>query len=104
MSDFYIFLEEDKNFTYEEIKNLSIDEMNKYLKEYIKLEKGERKMENKTIKDLINFIKTANVPYDAELKLINDKEGNPHLTFNKEIINEENEEYINKNTETFIFC
>ena len=26
-------------FTYEEIKNLSIDEMNKYLEEYIKLEK-----------------------------------------------------------------
>ena len=39
LSDFYIFLEEDKHFTYEEIKNLSIDEMNKYLEEYIKLEK-----------------------------------------------------------------
>lgn len=61
-------------------------------------------MKNKTIKDLIDFIKTANVPYDAELKLINDKEGNPHLIFDKEIINEENEEYINKNIRTFIFC
>lgn len=39
LNDFYIFLEEDKHFTYEEIKNLSIDEMNKYLEEYIKLEK-----------------------------------------------------------------
>lgn len=39
LSDFYIFLEEDNHFTYEEIKNLSIDEMNKYLEEYIKSEK-----------------------------------------------------------------
>ena len=39
LSDFYIFLEEDKHFTHEQIKNLSIDEMNKYLEEYIKLEK-----------------------------------------------------------------
>ena len=39
LSDFYIFLEEDKHLTYEEIKNLSIDEINKYLDEYIKLEK-----------------------------------------------------------------
>ena len=39
LSDFYIFLEEDKHFTYEQIENLSIDEMNKYLEEYIKLEK-----------------------------------------------------------------
>ena len=39
LSDFYIFLEEDKHFTHEQIENLSIDEMNKYLEEYIKLEK-----------------------------------------------------------------
>ena len=39
LSDFYIFLEEDKHLTYEEIKNLSINEMNKYLEEYIKSEK-----------------------------------------------------------------
>ena len=39
LSDFYIFLEDDKHLPYEEIKNLSIDEINKYLDEYIKLEK-----------------------------------------------------------------
>ena len=39
LSDFYIFLEEDKYLTYEQIKNLSVDEMNKYLEEYIKSEK-----------------------------------------------------------------
>ena len=39
LSDFYIFLEEDKHLTYEQIKNLSVDEMNKYLEEYIKSEK-----------------------------------------------------------------
>ena len=39
MSDFYIFLEEDKHLNYEQIKNLSVDEMNKYLEEYIKSEK-----------------------------------------------------------------
>lgn len=39
MSDFYIFLEEDKHLNYEQIKNLSVDEMNKYLEEYIESER-----------------------------------------------------------------
>lgn len=42
LSDFYIFLE-DKHFTHEQIENLFIEEMNKYLKEYIKLEKEKEK-------------------------------------------------------------
>ena len=45
LSDFYIFLEEDKHFTYEEIKNLSIDEMDKYLKEYVELERKKNNLD-----------------------------------------------------------
>ncbi len=38
LSDFYIFLEEDKHFTYEEIENLSDDELHEYMIEYLKEE------------------------------------------------------------------
>ena len=45
MSDFYIFLEEDKHFTYEEIENLSKEEMDKYLKEYVELERKKNNLD-----------------------------------------------------------
>ena len=35
MSDFYIFLEEDKGFTEEDIENLSKDELDGYFQEYV---------------------------------------------------------------------
>ena len=39
MSDFYIFLEEDKGFTEEDIENLSKKELDKYFQEYAESEK-----------------------------------------------------------------
>ena len=39
MSDFYIFLEEDKGFTEEDIENLSKKELDKYFQEYVESEK-----------------------------------------------------------------
>ena len=39
MSDFYIFLEEDKGFTEEDIENLSKGELDKYFQEYVKSER-----------------------------------------------------------------
>ena len=39
MSDFCIFLEEDKGFTEEDIENLSKDELDKYFQEYMKSER-----------------------------------------------------------------
>ena len=44
MSDFYIFLEEDKGLNQKEIKNLSKKELDKYLQEYVE---SERKMLDK---------------------------------------------------------
>ena len=37
MSDFYIFLEEDKGLNQKEIKNLSREELDKYFQEYVNL-------------------------------------------------------------------
>ena len=39
MSDFYIFLEEDKGFTEEDIENLSKDELDGYFQEYVESER-----------------------------------------------------------------
>ena len=39
MSDFYIFLEEDKGFTEEDIENLSKGELDKYFQEYVESER-----------------------------------------------------------------
>ena len=39
MSDFYIFLKEDKGFTEEDIENLSKKELDKYFQEYVESEK-----------------------------------------------------------------
>lgn len=44
MSDFYIFLEEDKGLNQKEIKNLSKKELDKYFQEYVE---SERKMLDK---------------------------------------------------------
>lgn len=44
MSDFYIFLEENKGLNQKEIKNLSKEELDKYFQEYVK---SERKMLDK---------------------------------------------------------
>lgn len=44
MSDFYIFLEEDKGLNQKEIKNLSKEELDEYFQEYVK---SERKMLDK---------------------------------------------------------
>ena len=40
MSDFYIFLEEDKGFIEEDIENLSKKELDKYFQEYVESEKN----------------------------------------------------------------
>ena len=39
MSDFYIFLEEDKGFTEEDIENLSKGELDRYFQEYVESER-----------------------------------------------------------------
>ena len=39
LSDFNLYLREDKGFTEDDIENLLQKEMEKYLKEYIELEK-----------------------------------------------------------------
>lgn len=39
MSDFYIFLEENKGFTEEDIENLSKKELDKYFQEYVEFER-----------------------------------------------------------------
>lgn len=39
MSDFYIFLEEDKELNQKEIKNLSKEELDKYFQEYVESER-----------------------------------------------------------------
>lgn len=39
MSDFYIFLEEDKGLNQKEIKNLSKEELDKYFQEYVESER-----------------------------------------------------------------
>ena len=39
MSNFYIFLEEDKGFTEEDIENLSKEELDKYFQEYMESER-----------------------------------------------------------------
>ena len=45
LSDFYIFLEEDKGLNQKEIKNLSKEELDKYFQEYVE---SERKMLDKS--------------------------------------------------------
>ena len=45
MSDFYIFLEEDKGLNQKEIKNLSKEELDEYFQEYVE---SERKMLDKS--------------------------------------------------------
>ena len=50
MSDFYIFLQEDKGFTEDDIENLSKAELDKYLKEYVELER--KRLDNQKIKKL----------------------------------------------------
>ena len=40
MSDFYIFLEEDKGLNQKEIENLSKEELDEYFQEYVKSEKN----------------------------------------------------------------
>lgn len=39
MSDFYIYLSEDKGFTEEDIENLSKSELDEYFAEYVESEK-----------------------------------------------------------------
>lgn len=39
MSDFYIFLEEDKGFAEEDIENLSKGELDRYFQEYVESER-----------------------------------------------------------------
>ena len=39
MSDFYIFLEEDKGLNQKEIKNLSKEKLDKYFQEYVESER-----------------------------------------------------------------
>ena len=45
MSDFYIFLEEDKGLNQKEIKNLSKEELDKYFQEYVESERKTLDME-----------------------------------------------------------
>lgn len=46
MSDFYIFLEEDKGLTQKQIQNLSKEELDKYFQEYVESERKRLEYKN----------------------------------------------------------
>lgn len=46
LSDFYIFLEEDKGLTQKQIRNLSKEELDKYFQEYVESERKRLEYKN----------------------------------------------------------